>query len=135
MKYEILEHTADLKIKAYGKSLEELFMNAARGLMSVMYEEESSKEGKEVSDVVLETSGPDKEALLVNWLSDILLESDTRNVYCFDFSIHTINEQKISSTMKCIKSVAKEDVKAITYHGLTIKKHNGKLEATILVDV
>ena len=36
MKFEILEHKADLKIKVFGSNLEELFKNAVLAMASIL---------------------------------------------------------------------------------------------------
>ena len=36
MRYEEIEHTADVGIRAYGRDLDELFVNAAEGMFSLI---------------------------------------------------------------------------------------------------
>jgi len=46
-KYEFIEHTADLGLKAYGASIEELFVNAAEGLFDALVSPKGVEEREE----------------------------------------------------------------------------------------
>lgn len=46
MKYKILSHTADLRLEVYGKTLEELFINAAEALSDILVPEGSLRQKK-----------------------------------------------------------------------------------------
>ncbi len=48
-KYEFIEHTADLGFKAYGATLEELFVHAAEAFFEALVVPESVEEKKERS--------------------------------------------------------------------------------------
>ncbi|MBW2999096.1 archease [Candidatus Woesearchaeota archaeon] len=72
-KFDILEHTADGKFRAYGKNLEEQFGNAVLAMFSFMFklEDIEPKIKKEVK-----ATGKDKNALLYNWLEEFLVLLD-----------------------------------------------------------
>ena len=63
-KYRFLEHTADAFYQAFGKSFQELLLNSAEAMCSVMCELESveAKEGIEVN-----VKGEDSSQLLHNF--------------------------------------------------------------------
>jgi SHS2 domain-containing protein len=63
MKYEILPHTADLRIRAYGASLSELFRNALRGLGAVLQPEALARRPE--ADPVVSLTAPHRA-----WLRD-----------------------------------------------------------------
>ena len=69
-KYEFLEHTADVYLAAYGKSLQEAFENAALAMFDVMTEVEGVK--PKVEDDV-DVEGYDVYALLYSWLEELLI--------------------------------------------------------------
>ncbi|MBD3303608.1 archease [Candidatus Woesearchaeota archaeon] len=73
-KFDILEHTADGKFRAYGKDIEEQFGNALLAMFSFMFkiEDVDSKIKKKVK-----TTGSDEKALLYNWLEEFLVLLDT----------------------------------------------------------
>lgn len=137
-KYEILEHTADLKIKAKGKSVAEVFKCSAEGMMNFLFGEikiDVRTSLRDVSTETIESSGENYETLLVNWLSDLLTLSDTKHVFCFDFEILDLSAKKIRSRLKFISSRPVDDIKAVTYHGLKISEVDGRFEVAVLYDV
>jgi SHS2 domain-containing protein len=75
--FEILEHTADVGVRATGATLEETFEQAARGMCEIagIWREEEKEEGEEVE---LSLAADDLGALLVDWLSEILYLHDSR---------------------------------------------------------
>jgi SHS2 domain-containing protein len=84
MRFEFIEHTADIGVKAFGGSLEELFENAARGMFSIMIELDKVK-STGVFKVSIEAR--DKEQLLVDWLSELLYIHEVHNVVLNDFEL------------------------------------------------
>ncbi len=74
-KFEILEHTADGKFRAYGKTREEQFSNAVSAVFSFMFEAKvASKIEKEIH-----ISAKDEKALLYKWIEEFLylLDADS----------------------------------------------------------
>jgi SHS2 domain-containing protein len=72
-KFELIEHTADMGLVAYGETLVEAFANAAFGMFSIIAELDAVRE---VEKRRLEISEEDMEGLLFEWLNSLL--------YCFD---------------------------------------------------
>ena len=62
--FEIIDHTADIGIIAYGTDIKQIFANAALGLFSLMAKLDDIKEDAQ-RDLVL--SAEDEEVLLVEW--------------------------------------------------------------------
>jgi SHS2 domain-containing protein len=73
-KFDILEHTADGKFRAYGKDLEEQFGNALLAMFSFMFKIEDIE--PEIKKEV-KAAGRDEKALLYNWLEEFLVLLDT----------------------------------------------------------
>lgn len=68
-RFEFLEHTADIKLKLYGSTLQEIFENAILALAEYM------SEGKKISSVrgrVINVSGNDVNSLLYNFVEEML---------------------------------------------------------------
>jgi SHS2 domain-containing protein len=135
--YALLEHTADLGIKVWGPSLNELFINAA----SAMYEliaDTSTVISTESIEIKLEAQ--DKDELLRNWLSELLYYFNVKEMLLKEFSIESLNEKRISSLVKGEKidlsrHELKREIKAVTFHGLMIKKETDRLQTDIIFDV
>jgi len=70
--YEILEHTADKGVRAWGRTLEELFENAARGMYRLVVDPAGKKTDVSMP-VAVEVSDPfDRSDLLVKWLRELI---------------------------------------------------------------
>ena len=134
-RYEILEHTADLRIKAQGKNLKELFSNMAYGLCEKMLGKDlGSLKSKDLR--LIETHGNNLESVLVNFLNEIIFQADTNKEIYTDFQIEKLSDTHIKVTAKSTKVSEKRlGVKAATFYQLEIKKKNKKFEATVTFDI
>ncbi|MAG10785.1 hypothetical protein CMI44_00535 [Candidatus Pacearchaeota archaeon] len=139
MKFKFLEHTADVKFQAFGNSLEEVFVNSAMALKKTIIGEEKIKV-KESEEKRVESKGEDIEALLYDFLEEFLYLLDAE-----DFLISKIKELEINEknlTLKAVISGGKasnynftNDVKAITFNGMFVKKARDKWVAQVVLDV
>ncbi len=135
MKYEILEYKADLKIRAFGKTKEELFLNMLSG-MSENMKPELQKPGEKTKRKI-KLSSFDFQALLVDFLSEILYLSQVNKEVFFEAKFKKFSENEIDGEIFGQKAKRfGEDIKAVTYHNLEIKKTKNKTcEATVLFDI
>jgi SHS2 domain-containing protein len=69
IKFEVVEHTADIGIKVYGKNLQQLYENAAYGMFSLLLDLEKVRPDKKLK---ISVEGGDPESLLVNWLNELI---------------------------------------------------------------
>ncbi len=135
MKYEVLEHTADIGIRVYGRTLSELYSNAAEGMYAIIYD---TSGGKGFQSIALEIDGMDAEHLMVRWLSELLNLS--RQGWVFDrFEISDITERKIMARCHGEKHKQqikpKSEIKLVTYHGLKVERFEEGYKAEIIFDV
>jgi SHS2 domain-containing protein len=135
--FEILEHPSDLGIEAHGDSIQELFRNAARGLMSVIAGASRIEPQQEKSVFI---PAIDRENLMVRWLTEILYLYDAEKFLTADVKYETLNDTLLKATLlgepyDASKHELKLDVKAITYHQLSISERNGMWTARIFVDI
>jgi len=134
-KYEVLEHPADLKIKVFGRTKEELFLNALFGMQDCLRPE--SKKSEEKTGRKIKTKSPDLPTLLVDFLSEILyLSQVNKEIYnevkFLKFSDTEIEAQIFGQKVERFN----EDIKAVTYHQLDIyQRKDGIWEAIILFDI
>jgi len=132
-KYETLEHKADLRIRAFGKTKEELFLNMMKGMMESM-RSEGIKKGENRK---IKITSPDLGALLVDFLSEVLYLSQVNKEIYKDvrFKKFTDTELKGELTGQKVERFG-EDIKAVTYHGLEIcQRKDGTWEAIVLFDI
>ncbi len=134
--FEYFETTADIGIIAYGKSLEEMFENAAKAVFNIMCDIErvNPKEKK-----VVEIQEEDIDLLLVAWLSTLLAYKDIYNMMFSKFKVKIEDKYRLYGELYGEEAkeehVLKTEVKAITYHNLEIKKENDLWIAKFVVDV
>ncbi|MEF8879217.1 MAG: archease [Candidatus Thermoplasmatota archaeon] len=124
-KYDIIEHTADVGLKAYGENLDEAFENAAKGMFDIITDK-SKVEPKGEYRIDLEANELDQ--LLVDWLSELLYLFDAEGQVFGSFDVD-LNEKKLSLSAKVLgedfntsKHKAGAEIKAVTYHMLEVKK-------------
>ncbi len=131
--FEFLDHPGDLKLRAWGSNLEELFANAATGMMIFLF-------GSDVADAppyrteTIEIEARDCEALLVDWLSELLYRATSEYHAYMGFRMHELTETKLKATVTAVAAEAVEDIKAVTHHELAVREREGRWEATIVFD-
>jgi len=133
-KFEILEHKADLKIRAFGQTKEELFLNTLLGMQESMKPEIKGEE-KVVRQIEIESL--DLSALLVDFLSEVLYQNQVNKEIYNDvqFSKFTDTEIKGKIIGQKVERFG-EDIKAVTHHNVDIRQNSNKIwEVTILFDV
>ena len=136
-RYEILEHPADLGIKAWGTTLAEAFVNAAQGLFHVILEGETVRPR---SERLVSLTASDKEHLLVKWLSELLYLYDAERYVPAGFHMTRFSDTHLVADIRGEvfdpeRHQAKLDVKAITYHQLAIEDRPGYHQVTVFVDI
>lgn len=132
--YKILPHTADLCLKIFGKTKKELFSNAVRGMFLAI--EPTYKKGVPKAERLVRISSKDTDALLIDFLSEVLYLSDIHDEAYNKIVIKRLNDKEIEAIIfgKSIKGF-REEIKAVTYHGAHIKKMKAGWEVDIVFDV
>lgn len=131
-KFEILDHPADLKIHAYGNSLEELFNNILAGMAEAM--QPTLSQGKVSRGI--EIKSRNLESLLIDFLSDVIYETDLNDAVFQKLETEKITEQELEGRIIGPKIKGfKTEIKAVTWHDLEIKKINEIWQATIVFDI
>lgn len=133
-KYEFLEHPSDIKIRAFGSDLPEMFVNAALGMMAFLYGDASSiPSSKKSHKIQIESSN--LESSLVDWLSEILWLSDTKHCVCTNIQIIEFGDNKIIADVFFVEATANDDIKAVTYHDLKVEKVGNKWISEVVFDI
>ena len=136
-KYRQLAHTADLGLRIWGASREELFENAGAALSATLTDRRRLRRQKTV-EILLEA--PDLEALLVAWLNHLLYLYDVDAFLGREFKVLELTPQRLAvqargETYDPDRHVARTAVKAATYHHLEIVSRNGRWQATVILDL
>ena len=136
-KYRFLEHTADALFEAFGESFEELLVNSAKAMCSVMYDLEKV-EPKE--KVLVKAEGKSKEELLHNFLGVVLFEIQSNEIIFKGFKVLELSDESAEIELQGEKidrkkHELKSDIKAVTWHEFSVKEEGNKWTAKVLVDV
>ena len=140
-KFEFLEHTADIYVASYGKTMGEAFENAATAMFEVMTDIQNVESKLEES---VSVKGRDEFELLYNWLELLIVNFETKNKLYSKFKILTLKKKHgfFSLTAKIWgenfdpkKHMQKVGVKAITYHRMEIIKDSNKVTLEFILDI
>ena len=134
-KYELIDHTADVGVKAYGSSVSEAFSHAAKAMFDLMTDE---SEIDEIGEFTIELDAPDLEQLLVDWLSELLYIHDVDGLVFSRFEI-SLNKTHLSAkifgeSFNINKHKIGIEIKAVTYHMLTVQE-NPPVFVQVLFDI
>lgn len=130
--YEAVPHTGDLAIRVHGRDLPELFINAALGLFASMAEPPEALNTERYIDV----TAKDPEALLVNWLNELIFLHETEGECYGRFVIREFSPVHLIANALGGPTVMKTlVVKAATFHELRILYTESGVEATIVFDI
>ena len=134
--FELINHTADVSIRAYGASMNQAFANAARALFSLITELD------DIEEVIyrdIELTAADQESLLVEWLNELIYLFDTENILFKRFDITDLTDTRLKARsygekVDNSKHKLKIGVKAATYHMLKVARDNG-CQVQVLFDI
>jgi len=135
--FKILEHPADIGVEAEGRDMREAFEEAARGLLSTLVAPGSVRP-LTVRNIQLD--GRDSENLLVRWLSEILYLLDGERFLVANPAIESLTPNRlIASVVGEMFDPSKHqillDVKAITYHQLSVNCSEDVCKVQVFFDI
>jgi len=135
-RFEVIDHTADVGIIAYGSDLKEAFANSAYGMFSLIADLEGVKE-KVSRKVNLQST--DREALLVDWLNELLYLFDVEHIIFKRFEITALSQKRLQAKVygekiDTSRHHLKTAVKAATYHMLKIEENKG-IKVQFILDI
>lgn len=129
MRYEELDHTADVGIRAHGATLDELFAAAAAGMFSLVAD---LRKVRAVGEVEVRVKADDLEALMVRWLSELLFLHETQRLLLKEFDVRidgtSLDARARGETIDKKRHELKLNIKAVTYHRLRIDRKAGLAE-------
>lgn len=140
-KFEFLEHTADVYVRAYGATMEEAYANAALAMFETMTD---SNKIAQTQPQTLEVEAEDQYALLYNWLEALLVKFETENMLFSKFEITDWKETAETFKFKAKvwgekfdpkKHPQKVGVKAITYHLMVVIREPQKVVLEFILDI
>jgi protein archease len=152
--FELFDHTADLGLRVKAATLEELLAEAGRGLLAMLVANPVAVLAVQSRTVELPATEPSY--LLFDWLSELLYAFESEKLLLCEFEIELRAREgkapaeplsrsssiwSLSATcrgepMDPTRHTMDHEVKAITYHGLTVRQDDdGAWEAEVIVDI
>ncbi|HEV2916144.1 MAG TPA: archease [Candidatus Babeliales bacterium] len=143
--FEIIPHTADLQIRVYGKTKQDLFRHALIGMFQSI--RPIAPDCHILHDRIvcphlpiirqIKVASVDQIGLLVDFLSEALYLSDIYNEAYLDVTIDEFSDTAIQATLYgiSIKGFEVVEIKAVTYHNLDIQKIDDHWQADIVFDI
>ena len=138
-KWKLLDHPADIRIEVYGKTLEELFLNAAEGLSNLLTGSINVSGSQIEKTLALESDSSDD--LLVDWLREILFLFSSERFILRKASLKI--SEGISLESKLFGSILNQsleledglEIKGVTYHGLLLEEDSDGFVAQVIFDI
>ena len=137
LNYKIINHTADLGIIVRGADAKDLFIRAAYAMMDLMVKADISEKGTRRKVLV---EGEDFPDLMVRWLSEILYLFDGEHILVSAIEIRSISPIQLQSTLTVVplkrgRHEILREIKAVTYHQISVERKNDGWEARIIFDI
>lgn len=134
-KIEIVNHTADVGIKVYGESLEELFKNSTEGLYELIGLKYTTEKEKLIN---IKLKDEYLENLLVKFLNELIYYVETKKeagkIEKLEIKKNNFYNLNAILKMKKIEKIEKE-IKAATYHNLKIEKKEKGYTTIVIFDL
>ncbi|HHE36605.1 MAG TPA: archease [Candidatus Woesearchaeota archaeon] len=139
MRYEYLDHTADLKIRAYGGTLEEAFINTVIGAFDFLTD--TSKVERTIKKKISITANRIN-SLLYDFLEELLFLLDTEGFILAEIKDMRIIEGEGTFSLSCTalgdkykRYEVKGNIKSVTYSEMSIKKYQGEYVIEVVLDI
>jgi protein archease len=138
--FRYLDHMTDVIVEAFGNTLEDAFANSARGLVNAMFELSEVIPNMEIK---ICADGYDLESLLYNWLEKIILVMLIDNIIISNLKVNISERNGYYSIIGVAtgehidleKHHYKIEIKAVTYHEMTIKQDCTGVTIRFLLDL
>jgi SHS2 domain-containing protein len=135
--YEVFEHTADIGLYAYGETLPALFINAARGMVSLLV---APEQVHAVTSREITVKGHDPISLLIAWLNELIFLFDTEYLLFRDFEIATLTDTTLTGIARgelydSQRHELGSAIKAATWHEAAVTQDHEGYQARIIFDL
>lgn len=135
--FEILDIFGDAGIRAFGKDLPELFVNAGIGMFSLITELGSVTEERQMTVTVQSET---LEGLFVAWLNELVFHLDAYGFVGKNICVTELTGTRVSATVSGEEFDPRRHerrllIKAATYHRLLLQERDGHWEAEVIFDI
>ncbi len=137
-RFDLVEHTADVGIRAWGDTLEEMLENAAAAMFSLTADIDRLEERAEES-VKAEADTP--EDLLVGWLEELLYLAEAKRLALRRARVDMLEPgwrvrgRAFGCGLEECRSVLRGEIKGVTYHRLELAREGSGWRCQVIFDV
>jgi SHS2 domain-containing protein len=133
--YEFEEHIGELRLRLSAASRAELFVEAGRALAELFCGSDRLPQAAgERVPVELESS--DQAGLLVDWMNELIFQSETKQTVFVEFDLRELGERDLRASIRGANvSELRTLVKAATLHDLRVSEQEHGVSATVVLDV
>ncbi len=135
--FETFDHTADIGIRATSGDLPSLFAEAGKALVSLLLD--NPEDVVPALEVPIHVAGTETDYLLFDWLNELLFQFETRGLLFAEFEVR-LGAEGLDAVARgepadAARHRLSHEVKAITYHDLSVKQTADGWEARVIVDI
>ena len=135
--YRTIAHTADIGFEVRAFDLDTLFAEAGEALFSIIVSNLSDVRRATQREFTIQ--GSNLEFLLLDWLHELLVTYESQRLLFNQFRV-SIGSDKLCATalgesLDEARHRLDHEVKAITYHRLSVKQDGNEWKATVFVDI
>ena len=132
--HQWVDHTSEVQLQVKADSFAGIAAEAGRALAGLLLRGETA--APDGASQTLEVSSHDREALLVDWLNEILYIAETRLWVPVEFDILEASATHLRANARGVPvAIAPSLVKAATFHGLQVEEGEDGLRAEVIFDV
>ena len=135
--FETFDHTADLGLRIRARSFEDLLSEAARALLATLVD--NPDDVRSVEERQVHVAGESADYLLFDWLSELLYRFETEHWLTSGVSITRTTDGFDAviqgETFDPARHRGAHEVKAVTYHGLSVEESPNGWQAEVIVDI
>ena len=140
--YDVLDHTADAGVVVRALDEKTLFERAAAAMFDLMVDVDrvAADLGRGAIEREIEVDAVDREALLVAWLGELLSVAMAGGYVFGEFDVRRLEETSLSATVRGCpldphRHGFRTELKAVTYHALSITRNDRVWTARVIFDV
>ncbi|MBI2388399.1 MAG: archease [Deltaproteobacteria bacterium] len=127
------EHVGEVRLLVRAGTLAELFAESGRALAELMTDAAGAPTGATEHVVV---RARDREALLVEWINELVYRSETRKKVYTEFDVERVDDHELSVAAHGVDATdLRTAVKAATFHDLRIDEGPEGFRASVVLDV
>lgn len=130
--YAFEEHVGEVRLRVEASTLAGVLEEAARALCELVHGE--AADGHDSLHVSVRAT--DREALLVDWLNEIIYQSETRKIAVVDAQVDRVDDRELEATLHVAEPQAiRTAVKAATMHDVEVAQTRDGWTARVVLDV